>query len=338
MSKNVQIIFPILFFLLVMSFSGRLFAQDAVFSQFYSSPLQLNPAFAGTTHSPKVALNYRNQWSSIFNAYVTYAASFDQFSEKLNSGFGFTALVDQAGDGVYGTGAFSVIYSYRIPVGEKFFIKGGVQAGLRQVSLDWDRLIFFDQLDPIDGSVLPTDENRPAQLSRQMFDMSTGLLLYSDLFYAGFSAHHLNTPDQSLLGVNDQLVDGLPMRFSVHGGMQIPLNNQGPYNKGGIKAFVSPNVLYTHQGGFNQINLGAYLGLGQVYGGAWYRHASSNPDAAIFLIGYQKSIFKIGYSYDLTVSRLKTNSNGSHEVSVVLNFDKGKKRKPDYNDCLQLFR
>ncbi|MGB1217413.1 MAG: PorP/SprF family type IX secretion system membrane protein, partial [Saprospiraceae bacterium] len=280
-----------------MSFSGRLFAQDAVFSQFYSSPVQLNPAFVGTTYSPKVALNYRNQWSSIFNAYVTYAASFDQFSEKLNSGFGFSAIVDQAGDGVYNTGGFSVIYSYRIPVGDKFFIKGGVQAGLRQVSVDWDRLTFLDQLDPIGGPILTTGESRPDLLNRQMFDLSTGVLLYSDLFYGGFSAYHLNTPDQSLLGSNDQLTDGLPMRFSIHGGMQISLNKPNAYNKGGVKTFVSPNILYTNQGGFSQVNMGAYLGLGQVYGGVWYRHASSNPDAAIFLIGYNKSIFKIGYSY-----------------------------------------
>lgn len=318
-----------------MSIRGRLSAQDPVLSQFYSAPLLMNPAFAGTTNAPKVSLNYRNQWSSIFNAYETYAVSYDQYFEGIKSGIGFSVMMDQAGDGIYNTGNFNLTYAYRLTVSENVFIKGGVQAGLYQTSLDWDKLVFLDQLDPFDGQISMSEEERPAQLTKGYLDLSTGLLIYSKMFYGGVSLYHINTPNESLLEINEGLIDGLPMRISLHGGAQISLSKN---NKSKFPAFISPNVMYTKQRNFQQVNLGTYVGLGPIYGGAWFRHTFSNSDAAIFLVGFTKNIVKIGYSYDLTVSQLQAESNGSHEISIMLNFDKGKKKSLDYNDCLKLFR
>ncbi len=318
-----------------MSIGGRLLAQDPVLSQFYSAPLQLNPAFAGTTNSPRIALNYRNQWSSIFNAYTTYSASYDQYFEGLRSGIGFSILYDQAGDGIYNTGSFNLTYAYRLPITDELFVKGGIQAGLYQTSLDWDKLVFLDQLNPFDGQVSISEEQRPEQLSKSYLDMSAGLMIYSKMFYGGVSLHHINTPNESILEINENLIDGLPMRFGLHGGAQISLSRD---NKSKFSTFISPNIMYTKQRNFQQVNLGTYVGVGPIFGGAWYRHTFSNADAAIFLIGFNQSIFKIGYSYDFTISRLGSESNGSHEISILLNFDNGRKRPIDYNDCLQLFR
>ncbi|RME01149.1 MAG: type IX secretion system membrane protein PorP/SprF, partial [Bacteroidetes bacterium] len=39
-------------------------AQDPVFTQFNATPLAINPAFAGTTHAPRFAASYRNEWPS----------------------------------------------------------------------------------------------------------------------------------------------------------------------------------------------------------------------------------------------------------------------------------
>jgi len=81
-----------LYFLLLSAFlfTSEAKAQDPVFSQFYAAPLQLNPAFAGNTYAPFITVNYRNQWSGFndFKTYVTYAASFSQFIEGMNSGVG----------------------------------------------------------------------------------------------------------------------------------------------------------------------------------------------------------------------------------------------------------
>jgi type IX secretion system PorP/SprF family membrane protein len=144
---------------------------------------------------------------------------------------------------------------------------------------------------------------------------------------------HLNTPNESLLGINDNLNTGLPMRFTVHGGAQIKVREG---NKRKSAAFISPNIMFIKQGDFGQLNVGAYGSMGFVFAGIWYRQAFTNPDATILLVGVQKGIFKIGYSYDVTVSGLSGYTGGSHEISLTLNFERD--RGIDYSDCFQLFR
>lgn len=334
MLKKIQIAAVVLIPLLFLS--ERTLAQDPVLSQFYSAPMQLNPAFAGTTNSPRIGLNYRNQWSSIFNAYTTYAISYDQYFKPFKSGIGFSAMIDRAGDGIYNTGNFNLTYSYRVEVVEDVFVKGGIQAGLYQTNLNWDKLVFLDQINPLTGSTSTlSEENRPEQLSRSLFDISAGLLVYSELFYAGFSIYHINTPDDNLIPVNETLQDGLPVRVSFHGGTQISLNKD---NKQKFNAFISPNIMYTRQRNFQQLNVGTHIGWGPVSVGGWYRYAFSNTDAVIMTAGVSQGIVKLGYSYDLTLSRLSSISNGTHELSLLFNLDKGKKKEIDYNDCFQLFR
>ena len=135
------------------------------------------------------------------------------------------------------------------------------------------------------------------------------------------------------------------MRFTAHFGGQITLI-KGNKRKGG--SFISPNVLFVNQGkDFGQLNAGAYLDFASsIFGGMWYRHSWTNGDAAIFLFGVQYEAFKIGYSYDFTISRLAVENGGSggaHELSVTLNFEnssafKRQRRSNRYNDCLQIFR
>lgn len=316
-------------------------AQDPIFSQFYAAPLQLNPAFAGNTYAPRININYRNQWPDLNNAYITYAASFDQFLENLNSGFGLMILSDDAGQGLLKTNKISGFYSYRLQVDRDFFIKFGVEGSLIQTRFDWDQYLFGDAIDPTFGSVspgglpYPTEEIRPESLSKAYFDISSGLLLYNPFFYAGVSVKHMNTPDEAILGVNSNLNTGLPMRLTAHGGMEITLREG---NKRRLPAFVSPNIMFIKQGDFGQLNVGAYGSLGFAFVGAWYRYTFTNADAAIVLAGVQQGIFKIAYSYDVTISGLSGKTGGSHEISLVINFDLNRPRRIDYNDCFRMFR
>jgi type IX secretion system PorP/SprF family membrane protein len=311
--------------------------QDPVFSQFYAAPLQLNPAFAGNTYAPFITLNYRNQWSGFnnFKTYVTYAASFSQFIEGMNSGIGLMIQSDDAGDGIYKNTRVSAIYSYKIQVNPDFAVKLGIEGTAAQNRLDWNRLVFPDQIDPTGEVNFPTNEVAPDDFTKNYLDLSTGILAYSHLFYGGFTIKHLNTPDESLLGINNNINNGLPIRFSLHGGMQLPLATD---RKGNATMFVSPNVMYIKQGDFGQINAGAYFGFGSFFAGGWYRHALSNGDAAIALVGFQKGVMKIGYSYDFTISGLSNRTGGTHEFSLIINLDRNRTRKTDYNDCFEIFR
>ena len=333
----------ILLFSVLLCAGFALKAQDPIYSQFYAAPLQINPAFAGNTYAPHIAINYRNQ---LFNfvegggAYVTYSIAYDQFSELLNVGYGLSLLSDDAGQGLLKTNKASGYFAYRLQVVDDFFIKLGVEGSFTQARYDWNKFLFLDQIDPRFGSTLPggttipTEEVQPENLNTSYFDISTGILAYSRMFYGGVSLKHLNTPNESLLGVNDNLNTGLPMRFTIHGGMEIKLREG---NKRKPPTFISPNIMFIKQGDFGQLNAGTYGNLGALFAGVWYRHALSNPDAAIFLLGVQKGIFKIGYSYDVTVSSdLAGQTGGSHEISLTLNFEKDK--RVDYSDCFQLFR
>jgi len=317
-------------------------AQDPIFSQFYSAPLQINPAFTGNTYAPHISLNYRNQWPNWSNgtsAYVTYAAYYDQFSRKLNSGYGLSILSDDAGGGLITTNKVSGYFSYRVQVVDDFFVKLGVEASAVQARYNWKDFLFLDQIDERFGFLdqmgipIPTEEVQPENLNTTYFDVSTGILAYSKLFYAGFSLKHLNTPNESLLGINENINTGLPMRMSLHGGMELKVREG---NKRRAASFVSPNIMYVRQGDFAQLNVGTLANLDAIFAGAWYRHAFTNPDAVILVVGVQKGVMKIGYSYDISVSRLSGQSNGSHEVSLILNFDRGE--RIDYNDCFQLLR
>jgi type IX secretion system PorP/SprF family membrane protein len=113
------------------------------------------------------------------------------------------------------------------------------------------------------------------------------------------------------------------MKFAGHAGAVIPLTgNSSKYTKS-EDASISPNILFRQQDNFTQLNMGLYLQKGVLVGGVWYR----NRDAFIVLLGIQTDYLKIGYSYDVTLSRLGMGSGGSHEVTLGINFScKPKKR------------
>ncbi|MFK7809806.1 MAG: type IX secretion system membrane protein PorP/SprF [Saprospiraceae bacterium] len=312
-------------------------AQDPIFSQYYSAPLQVNPAFAGNSYAPAFNLNYRNQWPEL-NAYQTYSASYDQYLDYINSGVGVAIVGDEAGDGILQNIKVSGIYSYRLRVTEDMFIKFGAEASVVQARLDWDKLLFLDQLDPENGSIspngnpYPSAEVRPDDLTNVYLDMSAGMLAYSKYIYGGFSIKHLNTPNEAFIGAKENLNEGLPLRYSMHLGGEIPLFQ----NNNNIKrAFISPNLLWIRQADFGQLNVGSYAGLGMFHAGAWYRYSRTNSDAVILLVGIQKGLFKIGYSYDVTVSALNTEVAGAHEISLGIRL---REPEQDINDCLHLFR
>ncbi len=313
-------------------------AQDPVFSQFYAAPLQLNPAFAGNTYAPFITINYRNQWSGFnnFNTYNTYAASFSQFIEGINSGIGLMIQSDDAGDGIYKNTRVSAIYSYKVQVNKEFAIKFGIEGTAVQNTLDWNKLVFPDQIDPTGEINFPTNEIAPDNFTNNYLDLSTGFLAYSKQFYGGVTIKHLNTPDESLFTTNSNINSGLPVRLSIHAGSQFPLFAD---SRGNSKTFVSPNIMFVKQGDFGQINAGSYFGFGAFFAGAWYRHAFSNGDAAIGLVGFQKGVMKFGYSYDFTISGLSLGvTGGTHEFSFIINLDQNRTKKTDYNDCFEIFR
>jgi type IX secretion system PorP/SprF family membrane protein len=285
-------------------------AQDAIFTQFYSNPLYLNPAFAGTNYCPRICMNYRNQWPNLSGTYVTYSASFDRFVPVLAGGVGLLVVTDDQARGTLKTTMASFMYSYRIEVNREVFINAALQATYFQKKLDRGRLNFGDMIDARRGFVWNTNEIIPNQ-TKSNADFSAGFLLNAPKYFFGFAAHHITQPDEGLLGVSR-----LPAKFTIHGGAKFELGERSG-------EYLQPNILFQQQGKFTQLNLGLYYNKDPFIAGLWYR----TGDAVIALIGLQNNYFKFGYSYDVTISKLSGNTAGSHEISLQMRWGCKKPKK-----------
>jgi len=330
----------LLFLWTLMIFNHNLRAQDPVFSQYYLSPLQLNPGLAGLTEDPRVTANYRNQYPGFNNAYRTYALSYDQFFPHRNFGIGLWLLSDDAGDGILKTVKGAGIFSYRLQLNDHLFAKMGAEAGIVQSTLNWNKLLFGDQIDDILGTMspggipFPTEETAPDKNNVIYPDLGIGGVLYGETVYAGIGIRHLNTPSPEFLAKNSDLTPGIPMRWTLHGGASWRVLRQ-LFNRY-TKVTMSPSFIFVSQGNFNQFNGGIVMDAESFSFGLQYRISSGQSEAVIGSIGLRTSRLRLGYSYDATVSGFE-GTGGTHEIGLVYLFDNGD-RESRYNDCLQIFR
>ena len=260
----------------------------------------------------------------------------------MNSGLGLVLLSDDQGDGTLKTTQVGGIYSYNVRFRDDWQMRFGIQASYIQNRLDWDKLIFFDQIDiergPFDsaGVPFPSTEQVPANLSNGYFDLGVGMLLFNPQYYIGISIDHINGAYNGFLqDIDDGTQESLPLLFSVNAGTQIIISED---NKGNPSTFISPNVIFAVQNGFTQVNAGAYMQMESLFGGAWVRHTIDNIDAFIFSFGVNFNNTKIGYSFDLTTSNLGVQTGGSHEIAISIGLSHLEKKESKYNDCFSLFR
>lgn len=292
-------------------------AQDPVFTQFYANPLYLNPALAGTGECGRVMFNYRNQWPSIAKGFRTYSLSADRYSDFLSGGVGLLVSMDQASE-VINTLRASGIYSYHLRLSETAQLNAGFEASFHQQQLKWENLIFADMIDPLTGSVIhsQTLEVPPENQTIRVFDFSGGLVLgIAQKFYFGVAAHHLTQPE---LGYYyNQGVSPFEIKYTAHAGGNIVLH-EGSFRSEKGKLELSPFAIYQRQQQAQQITAGTNISLYPITLGVWYRYSGSNPDGLAFLVGFKQGNYKLGYSYDLTLSKIGRRSGGAHEISFTL--------------------
>jgi type IX secretion system PorP/SprF family membrane protein len=305
-------------------------AQDPGFSQFFASPLSLNPALTGKFNGDvRVAGNYRNQWPTINNAYITSTVSADlpllrnHLPEYNTWGIGIMGMTDQTAGGALNSNYLSLSTAYHINLDQDGYhqIGLGFQGTYATKMLDGTKLHFEDQLDAQGGWSLPSSESVAGhQVNLNYFDMNVGFLYNgtttgANNFYFGTSLYHINSPKESFLG-NDAYT--LHPRFTVHGGASIPVNNDG---------YVHFSGLYSTQDNATNIVLGGAYSINvnndannptNVYLGSWVRF-NNVTDALIPYVGLDFGSFTMGLSYDINISALKTasESQGGIEVSLI---------------------
>lgn len=302
-------------------------AQDPQFSQFYSAPIFLNPGFAGNTVQGRAVLNYRNQWPAMPGKFVSYAASFDYNFDELNSGLALAFQQDRAGSASLRYTNVALQYSYTLRVSRKLAFKPGINFSYTMRDVNQQDLLFGDQIiynNPVSASTNSFD-TEPIRYP----DLAIGGIAYMRDWWAGIAFHHVNRPNQSLL---DQEVR-LPMRFSMHGGYNYVLKQNA--KKKEISS-ITGVLHYKAQGKWDQFDIGAYYRFKIVTAGLYYRglpgvkrngYEQPNHDAITALLGFKYSEIAFGYSYDLTISKLITNSGGSHEISLIWEFASERKKR-----------
>lgn len=304
-------------------------AQDPQFSQYYASPLFLNPGFAGTAPKYRVTLQSRIQWPSLPQAFVTHAFGFDDNVEKFNSGFGILMTNDRAGSAALQTTSLGLIYAYKFYIGD-FLLSPGINFSYSIRDVDRNKLISGDQLSFGSTELPPTTDPDLLNLrNNSYFDFTFGTLLYNEKMWFGLTVNHLNKPNASFINGEYRL----PRKVTAHAGFRIPLN-KGMFASD-RPTFLLPSFIYRMQSEFDQMDIGVNYYYQPVNIGVWYRGIPVqravggyiNNDALIFLIGFSMWNFDFNYSYDFTISQLGPATNGAHEFALAYLFNVGKFRK-----------
>ena len=323
--------------LLFVIFTNLSYSQDISFSQFYANPLYLNPAFSGSVGVPRVALQYRNQWSGFNNAFTTYSAAIDMPLPKLQGGIGGYVLNDTQADGILNTLQFNLSYSVFIQLSENYRLHGALQAGFNQNSLNTSKLIFADNLDPNYGNHGSSAELATLTDPNYSFvDFSSGVLMYSKRLFYGIAVHHLTEPNQSFYTGNEDVAK-LDRKYSAHFGARLPVYLYGHNRK---KFDISPQLIVQSQGQFHQFNYGIFATKRGLTAGTWFRqNFGFRYDAVIFVVGFMKKSWQFNYSYDFTVSGLRADSGGTSEISLtfLLNTSAKSKLLPFFNQYEEEF-
>jgi type IX secretion system PorP/SprF family membrane protein len=321
-------------YLLLLFFLGSFLgvqAQDPMFSQYWTSPLYLNPGLAGSVAQPRIIFNSRMQWAKLPTAFTTYSASADYLVDEWSSAFGLLAMTDKAGTANLRNTSLHGTYASKIRIAENWVFSPAVTFGYGSRSIDFDKLVFGDMI--IHNG--PTTDDAIGHLgNRSYFDFSSGAVIYNKTFWAGFSAFHINEPNYSMLGEEAKL----PMRMSVHAGFRIPIKHS-VLSKSKLSSF-APSFIYHQQGSFRQFDIGTNVIFDPVMLGLWYRglplHKNYNDqasqDAVVFILGLNLKFIEVGYSYDFTISDIGPQSGGSHEISISLllpDFESNKVKRRD---------
>ncbi len=286
--------------LLAFTASGQ---QDPMLTQYMFNGLYLNPAYAGSHEYWSSTLSYRSQWvgATFDGAPQTVIAAVDGPVRGKNIGLGFIASHDRIG--VTRTTTFMADYAYQIKLNDKSKLALGLNAGVAQYSSNLTEVLVWDEGDEIYAN------NQNKVLPRIGF----GMYYFSKRYYIGASIPTLLAYEDG----NDFSMDlsrgtFLSRHYLFTAGIVLDVSENVKFK---------PSVLlkYTRNAPVEgDLNFSAVF-RDMFWIGATYR----TGDAAAILLEYRSNnFFRIGYSYDITFSGLRSYQSGSHEIMIGIDFGK----------------
>lgn len=309
-------------FVVVLGWSFSLHAQNNLhYSQFYNSPMFLNPALTGQIGEDLFRLNAhaRNQWAGLTGAdgkflYETRSGGVDVSILKKRLGVGLFALMDDAGGGIFKTIQIMPTLSYSFIMGDNI-LSFGAQGLYNMTSLD--------PSDPRWGAGGP----QVLESNQSYFDCNAGVNFKWDLYFL-----------QANFGIASNNLLEAPQRFSRSGiqGVQVPRSYKA-YTTLDFDMTERMKLLPGFYGSFQAISTNLLMGSnfsyklmkGGTYGnniilGVWLRTNDGNLESVIPKFGMKMNKLQVMMSYDAHLSISKGGNSqyldgitNSLEISII---------------------
>jgi type IX secretion system PorP/SprF family membrane protein len=288
-----------LFSLAALCGTERAFAQqDPQFSQYMFNPLNMNPGYAGSRGVMNGALVYRQQWVGFDGAPTTEVLSVNAPSRKGKVGLGLEIINDHIGP-KNSTGTY-LDYAYRLPLG-KGKLAFGLGAGVVGYRIDWNKVTYKDAGDGYDALNV-------VKLTKP--DFKFGVYFNNKNFYICASTTHLNRE------VYTTIQDSITFKATMSPHSYFAFGRAFKLSESFL---FSPSVMLRSSNGVRQGTADLNLNF-KVKNVLWFGVSLRSEKSLVAMFQYNiNDVFKIGYSYDMTMSKLRNYESGTHEF--VLGFD-----------------
>ncbi len=287
--KKIGLLFIII--CLIIPYAG--YSQnDISVSHYVYNEVSFNPAAIGTSSNINVTAIARQQWIGFSGAPSTQFINGSTYVEKLFGGVGVSLINDKVG--YEKTINFKAMYSYPVELQTGMALYLGLGVGFVNKSTDGSKLEVDDKSDPY-AFGHKTSNLRP--------DFNFGAELNTSDYAIGVASTHLDR------GVKGSTLTKNPRHYYLYGKYKFDVNDE---------FVLVPYLLLKSTFYRTQLDINALVYYNKMlWGGLSYRTGSS----IVFLLGYQiNKEWKVGYSYDYTIGKLKTYAGGSHELMVATSF------------------
>lgn len=333
--------YKLIFTLFTVSCCIRGKCQDPNFSQFFASPVTLNPAYTGKMDGNfRVNGMYRNQWPTINRAFITYAASFDfklQKNKTENSdawGLGVSAMSDQSAGGLLKSNYLSLTTAYHksLDAAGFHYLGIGFQGTYASRQIDGNKLNLGDELDRDGGWTIPSgDPLAGRQMNTHFFDANIGLLYTGSTngtnnYYIGASLYHITRPSEQFF---DDVAHALKQRLTIHAGGYMELGSSSLLHFSGLHSRQAGATNTVAGGAVSWTAIDNEITSTNIYLGCWYRL----KDALIPFVGIEYNNFQVGLTYDVNISALKQASQKQGGLELSLIYTQRAGRNKDFLPC-----
>jgi len=319
----------ILAFVLSFIFKSVIAQQVPMYSQYVMNGFLVNPSFAGRDGYTTVNLTIREQWVGMGGAPSTYAASFqtrilkDSYISKSTNirrkqvrptkggKVGFGGYIFNDNNGIMRRTGVQAVYAYHISMGQTGGYPNNLAFGLAmtayQFAINTDGLIYSYDDDPYLNS-----------FDKSVFipDFNFGASFTTSKYYVGFSMTNLLRGSMLFANTSDTKREELGHYF-LTGGMKFPLTNYWVLEP---STFIkSSDMLFKSL----QIDLTTRVFYKDDY---WAGLSWRSNDALIFLFGIKYDRFYFAYAFDFTLTDIRKQSFGSHELTFAVKFGESARR------------